>query len=123
MSHAFWVHGLAKHRNATERPPMLGIHLQDPGNGEPDSTDGRRGTRLRDLAARLTTPLLPDDYLQLLNPLWSTRELRGRVERVIQQADDAATLVVRPGWGWTFDHRAGQYIGIGVGGGGRFPSA
>ncbi len=93
---------------------MFGIHLQDPG------TDSRRGTRLRDLAARLTTPLLPDDYLQLVNPLWSTRELRGRVERVIPQGEDAATLVVRPGWGWTFDHRAGQYIGIGVEVGGRF---
>ena len=27
----------------------------------------------------LFTPLLPDDYLELINPLWSTRELRGRV--------------------------------------------
>src|SRR3712207_4064258 len=98
---------------------MLGFHLQDPGHGEPDSQTtstepARRGTRLRDLAARLTTPLLPDDYLQLVNPLWSTRELRGRIERVVPQTDDAATLVVRPGWGWSFDHRAGQYIGIGV---------
>ena len=32
---------------------------------------------LRGLAARATTPLLPDDYLKLLNPLWSARELRG----------------------------------------------
>ena len=29
----------------------------------------------------LTTPLLPSDYLELINPLWSTRELRGRIER------------------------------------------
>src|ERR687896_675901 len=28
----------------------------------------------------LFTPLLPDDYLELINPLWSTQELRGRVE-------------------------------------------
>jgi ferredoxin-NADP reductase len=70
--------------------------------------------RLRTLAARLTTPLLPDDYLHLVNPLWSTRELRGRVEKVVQQTDDAATLVLRPGWGWSFEHRAGQYLGIGV---------
>ena len=34
---------------------------------------------LRGLAARATTPLLPDDYLTLLNPLWSARELRGEV--------------------------------------------
>ena len=33
---------------------------------------------LRGLIARATTPLLPDDYLHLINPLWSARELRGR---------------------------------------------
>jgi len=39
---------------------------------------------LRALAGRVTTPLLPDDYLKLLNPLWSARELRGRVVEVRQ---------------------------------------
>ena len=34
---------------------------------------------LRTMAQRITTPLLPDDYLRLANPLWSARELRGRV--------------------------------------------
>lgn len=34
---------------------------------------------LRKIAARITTPLLPDDYLHLANPLWSARELRGRI--------------------------------------------
>ena len=29
-----------------------------------------------------SAPLLPDDYLELINPLWSTRELRGRVESI-----------------------------------------
>ncbi|HSP37417.1 MAG TPA: ferredoxin reductase [Frankiaceae bacterium] len=79
-----------------------------------------RGRRLRDLATRLTTPLLPDDYLQLINPLWSSRELRAKVEDVVPQADDAATLVLRPGWGWSFDHQPGQYVGIGVQVGGRW---
>ena len=32
---------------------------------------------LRAVASRITSPLLPDDYLQLANPLWSARELRG----------------------------------------------
>ena len=32
--------------------------------------------------APLFTPLLPDDYLELINPLWSTQELRGRIERI-----------------------------------------
>lgn len=70
--------------------------------------------RVRKGARNLTTPLLPDDYLTLLNPLWSSRELRGRVEEVIPETDDAATLVIRPGWGWHYDHRPGQYVGIGV---------
>ncbi len=76
--------------------------------------------RVRNRADVLTTPLLPDDYTQLLNPLWSTRELRGKIERVVPETEDAATLVIRPGWGWSFDHRAGQYVGIGVDVGGRW---
>ncbi|MEJ8280836.1 ferredoxin reductase [Pseudonocardia spirodelae] len=76
--------------------------------------------RARRAAARLTTPLLPDDYLLLLNPLWSARELRGRVVKVVRETEDAATLVIRPGLGWSFDHRPGQYVGIGVEVDGRF---
>jgi len=70
--------------------------------------------RVRRAGDKLTTPLLPDDYLRLLNPLWSSRELRGRVEKVVPETEDAATLVIRPGWGWRYDHRPGQYVGIGV---------
>jgi len=70
--------------------------------------------RVRQAGSKLTTPLHPDDYLRLINPLWSQRELRGRVEKVVPETDDAATLVIRPGWGWRFDHRPGQYVGIGV---------
>jgi stearoyl-CoA 9-desaturase NADPH oxidoreductase len=70
--------------------------------------------RVRRAGSRLTTPLAPDDYLRLVNPLWTTRELRGRIEKVVPETDDAATLVIRPGWGWRFDHRPGQYVGIGV---------
>jgi len=76
--------------------------------------------RLRGAGAKLTTPLHPDDYLRLLNPLWSERELRGRIEKVVRETDDAATLVIRPGWGWRYDHRPGQYVGIGVQVDGRF---
>ncbi|MCU1591707.1 MAG: stearoyl-CoA 9-desaturase [Frankiales bacterium] len=64
-------------------------------------------------ASRLTTPFLPDDYLTLVNPLWSTRELRGRVEAVVPETADAATVVVRPARGWPA-HQAGQYVRIGV---------
>ncbi len=37
---------------------------------------------VRGAVARFTTPLLPDDYLHLVNPLWSARELRGRIVEV-----------------------------------------
>ena len=63
--------------------------------------------------AALTTPFLPEDYLALVNPLWSTRELRGRVVDVRPEAAGAATLTLRPGRGWT-PHAAGQWIGVGV---------
>ena len=36
---------------------------------------------VRSLVTRMTTPLLPDDYLHMVNPLWSARELRGKVRR------------------------------------------
>ncbi len=61
----------------------------------------------------LFSPLLPDDYLELINPLWSTRELRGRIERIERETGDAVTIVIRPGYAW-MGHRPGQYLRIGV---------
>ncbi|MGO9384366.1 MAG: ferredoxin reductase [Mycobacterium sp.] len=69
---------------------------------------------LRNMASRITTPLLPDDYLRLANPLWSARELRGRILEVRRETEDSATLVIKPGWGFSFDYQPGQYIGIGL---------
>jgi len=69
---------------------------------------------LRTVAARVTTPLLPDDYLKLANPLWSARELRGRVVEVRRETEDSATLVIKPGWGFSFAYQPGQYVGIGL---------
>jgi ferredoxin-NADP reductase len=69
---------------------------------------------LRKIASRITTPLLPDDYLHLANPLWSARELRGRVVDVQRETEDSATLVIKPGWGFSFDYQPGQYMGIGL---------
>ena len=59
------------------------------------------------------TPLLPDDYLELINPLWSTRELRGRIERITRETPNAATVLIRPGWAWP-GHEPGQYLRIGM---------
>jgi len=61
----------------------------------------------------LFTPLLPDDYLELINPLWSTQELRGRIERIERETADAVTVLIRPGYEWG-GHRPGQYLRIGV---------
>ncbi|OBF73727.1 ferredoxin reductase [Mycolicibacterium fortuitum] len=69
---------------------------------------------LRRIVGQVTTPLLPDDYLKLANPLWSARELRGRVVEVRRETADSATLVIKPGWGFSFDYQPGQYVGIGV---------
>ncbi|HWB66252.1 MAG TPA: ferredoxin reductase [Mycobacteriales bacterium] len=69
---------------------------------------------VRSVAARMTTPLLPDDYLHMLNPLWTAREIRGKVVEVIPETTDAATLVIKTGWGFAADYQPGQYVGIGV---------
>ncbi|MDP7705326.1 MULTISPECIES: ferredoxin reductase [unclassified Mycobacterium] len=68
----------------------------------------------RGLAARATTPLLPDDYLKFLNPLWSARELRGLIVGVQPETEDSATVTIKPGWGFSGDYQAGQYVGIGL---------
>jgi len=69
---------------------------------------------IRGLAARMTTPLLPDDYLKMLNPLWTARELRGEVVDVRKETDDTATVIIKPGWGFAADYQPGQYVGIGL---------
>ncbi|WAC93013.1 ferredoxin reductase [Mycobacterium sp. Aquia_213] len=68
----------------------------------------------RGLAARATTPLLPDDYLKMLNPLWSARELRGLIVDVHPETADSATVTIKPGWGFSGRYRPGQYVGIGL---------
>jgi ferredoxin-NADP reductase len=57
--------------------------------------------------------MLPDDYLEMINPLWSTRELRGRIEDVRRETEDAATVLIKPGYSWP-GHKPGQYIRIGI---------
>jgi len=69
--------------------------------------------RVLRMAELVTTPLLPSDYLDLIDPLRSGADLRGRIEAVVPETRDAATLVIRPGRGWV-GHRPGQYIRIGV---------
>ncbi|WP_106396867.1 ferredoxin reductase [Actinocorallia populi] len=70
-------------------------------------------TVLTRVLSALTTPLLPDDYLSLFNPLWSTSETRGRVVGVRRETADTATLTIRPGIGLR-EHRPGQWMRVGV---------
>ncbi|MDN5727422.1 MAG: ferredoxin reductase [Propionibacteriales bacterium] len=71
------------------------------------------GRQLRRVAEMLATPLVPDDYLDLLDPLSAGGTLRGRVLAVHPEAADSATLVIRPGRDWR-GHRPGQYVRVGV---------
>lgn len=74
-------------------------------------------TRLRDGAGRLAelvaTPLVPADFIDLVDPLRSSADLRGRIVAVHPETRDAATVVIRPGRGWR-RHLPGQYVRIGV---------
>lgn len=72
-----------------------------------------RRRRALALVESFTAPLLPDDYLELVNPLWSTRELRGRIERVRRESPSTVTLEIKPGWRWP-GHLPGQYLRVGV---------
>lgn len=78
------------------------------------ASSNRAANTVRAVAARITTPLLPDDYLHLANPLWSARELRGKIVEVRPETPDSATIVIKPGWGFSFNYLPGQYMGIGV---------
>jgi ferredoxin-NADP reductase len=77
----------------------------------PQVSAGRR--RVLAMIRSFTSPLLPDDYLELVNPLWSTRELRGRIERIERETSDAVTVLIKPGWEWP-GHRPGQYLRLGI---------
>jgi len=69
--------------------------------------------RVLNALAALSSPLLVDDYLELINPLWSTRELRGRIADIEHETADAATVMIKPGYRWG-GHQPGQYLRIGL---------
>ncbi len=73
----------------------------------------RAAARTRDVANLLTTPLLPDDLLGTLNPVWSTTEPAGRVVEVRRETADTSTLLIRTGPRRP-QHRPGQYVGVGA---------
>ncbi|KRF27318.1 ferredoxin reductase [Phycicoccus sp. Soil802] len=70
-------------------------------------------TVLRRVAEAVATPVLPDDYLDLIAPMRAGADLRGRVVSVTPETRDAATVHIRPGRSWA-GFVPGQYIRIGV---------
>ena len=83
-----------------------------PERGAPPNVHPLQRRVLRALEA-LSTPLLPSDYLEMINPLWSTRELKGRIEEVRHETREAATVTIKPGYSWP-GHKPGQFVRIGV---------
>ncbi len=83
-----------------------------PEKGAPPNVHPIQRRVFRALSA-FSSPLLVDDYLELINPLWSTRELRGRIENIRHETEDAATIEIKPGYRWP-GHTPGQYLRIGL---------
>lgn len=74
---------------------------------------GSARRQLRKLAELVTTPLVPEDFLDLVRPLDSGTDLRGRIEAIGPETRDAVTVRIRPGRGWNTPV-AGQHVRIGV---------
>ncbi len=74
---------------------------------------GRVAPLVRPVVDAFATPLTLQHYVELVNPLWSTRRLQARVVEVRDETPDARTLVLKPGRNWR-RHRAGQHIRIGL---------
>jgi ferredoxin-NADP reductase len=73
----------------------------------------RLAQQARRLAEAASSPLVPDDFLDLFAPLRKGAELRGKVVAVHPETPDAATLLIRPGADWA-GHVPGQYLRIGI---------
>lgn len=94
--------------------PLLVLHHGDMTISTPTRTRiGSTRHQLRKLAEMVTTPLLPEDFLDLVRPLHSGTDLRGRIEAIEPETPDAATVRIRPGRGWTTP-LPGQYVRIGI---------
>ena len=77
------------------------------------TTVGALRARVIRFAERVTTPLVPADYLDVIDPLRSSADLRGRIVALNPETRDAVSVVIKPGRGWR-GHTPGQYVRIGV---------
>jgi stearoyl-CoA 9-desaturase NADPH oxidoreductase len=74
---------------------------------------GALRNRVIKFAERVTTPLVPADYLDVIDPLRSSADLRGRIVAIHPETRDAVTVVIKTGRGWQ-THTPGQYVRIGI---------
>lgn len=74
---------------------------------------GALRARVIKFAERVTTPLVPADYLDVIDPLRSSADLRGRIVAIHPETRDAVSVVIKPGRGWR-GHTPGQYVRIGI---------
>ena len=77
------------------------------------TTVGALRARVIRFAERVTTPLVPADYLDVIDPLRSSADLRGRIVALNPETRDAVSVVIKPGRGWS-GHTPGQYVRIGI---------
>ena len=77
---------------------------------QPNISRTRRA--LLGLTRTFTSPLQIDHYIEMINPMWSTLELRGKVVEIKRETGNAATIVIKPSHPWP-GHEAGQYIRVG----------
>jgi ferredoxin-NADP reductase len=77
---------------------------------QPNISKTRRA--LLGLTRTFTSPLQIDHYIEMINPMWSTLELRGKVVEIKHEAGNAATIVIKPSHPWP-GHEPGQYIRVG----------
>ena len=69
--------------------------------------------RVHRFLSLLATPLVPEDYLDLINPLRPGAALRGRIVNRRRETNDAVTLEIHPGADWQ-GHTPGQHIRIAI---------
>ena len=72
-----------------------------------------RGFLTSRVVTALAEPHGVDRYLNLVNPLWSVRDVRARVLAVARHTPDTVTMTLRPNGMWA-GAQAGQYVRFGV---------
>lgn len=65
------------------------------------------------LATALAAPRKVDDYLALVDPMWSVHEARARVTEVRRERGGAVSLLLEPNRAWS-GFRAGQHVELRV---------